>query len=201
MQFPRDLPNLITVARLVVTAACLVLLELGPADAAVRPTDPGSTLLRVAGVLFLFAAATDWLDGWLARRFDCVSRFGRIADPLVDKVLILGTLIVCLRFDAARPFLPAWTVAVLVAREIAVTTIRGVAEGEGHQFPADRLGKWKMVLQTVLTTALLARLAIPTTSSWIDPTLAPLLWATVALTIWSGAGYVVRAASLGKNAL
>jgi CDP-diacylglycerol--glycerol-3-phosphate 3-phosphatidyltransferase len=188
---PRDLPNAITVTRFVVTALCIALLEVADPDA--PATGPWAGLAFAA---FLVAALTDWVDGWLARKLDCVSRFGRIVDPLVDKVLILGALVVALRFEQVRAVLPAWIVVVLVSREVVVTTLRGVAEGEGHEFPADRVGKWKMVVQSVLAAGLLAELAWPDAIPGVAPALPALVGLALLLTLWSGIGYVVRATSL-----
>ena len=189
MKLRDEAPNLITVGRLALAAACFTCLELaGPTGS------PATGLVAAAAVAFSLAAATDWLDGWLARRLDRVTRFGRIADPLVDKVLVLGALIAMLRFDSVRSVLPAWVVIVLVLRELTVTSLRAMAEGEGHAFPADRFGKWKMVVQTGLCLGLfasmLARERVPV---WA---LHTLVWSALGLTIASGYGYVARARGL-----
>jgi len=128
------------------------------------------TLLRIAGALAMFAAvaagwyvaalvlfvtlaATDWLDGFYARRYGQVTRVGRILDPFADKLLVLGLFI----FLAAAPGSPihAWMAVLVLARELWVTTVRGFMEGEGHDFSARWSGKVKMALQCAAGSAAL----------------------------------------------
>jgi CDP-diacylglycerol---glycerol-3-phosphate 3-phosphatidyltransferase len=108
--------------------------------------------------LFVVTAATDFLDGWLARRSNQVSAFGRVADPFCDKILILGSMIFLsvMRWDPqGRSLFPAWVVVVILAREFLVTGIRGYSESLGVQFPADLFGKLKMGVQCVAVGELL----------------------------------------------
>ena len=185
-----NLPNAITLSRLVVTVACIACLELAGDVRA-----PSRVLVWWAFGLFLFAAITDFVDGYLARRYGQVTSFGRIADPMVDKILIAGTLIVLLRFPAAREYLPSWVVVVVIARELLVTTLRAAAEAAGRSFPAERLGKWKMVAQCVVAAALLT--VVAGAELWI--VVADWgMWIMLALTVASGAGYVWRAREFVK---
>ena len=116
---------------------------------------PNLRRFATVGFLFLVAAVTDWLDGWLARRNGWVTALGRVADPVVDKVLTLGSLIyLAAGTQYARPddlftVMPVWAVVILIAREFLVTALRGLVESRGMQFPADRYGKAKMVTQVV----------------------------------------------------
>jgi CDP-diacylglycerol--glycerol-3-phosphate 3-phosphatidyltransferase len=103
--------------------------------------------LQVCFWLFVLVAATDYLDGWLARSGGHVSVFGRIADPFVDKVLILGVMIFMAVMPWSKGYIPAWLVVVILARELLVTGLRGYVESIGREFPADRFGKVKMVVQ------------------------------------------------------
>lgn len=183
-----NLPNLITLSRLLLTLACFVCLEL-IAD----PRQPSPALAWTAFALFLVAAVTDFFDGWLARRMQQVTAFGRVADPFADKVLICGTLIILLKFPAATAIMQTWFVVVLVAREFLVTSIRGVAEAAGIPFPAERLGKYKMVAQCVLACALLTLVAGTERFEWLANAG---LWITLVLTLWSGWTYAVRARKL-----
>jgi CDP-diacylglycerol--glycerol-3-phosphate 3-phosphatidyltransferase len=116
--------------------------------------------------------------------------FGRVVDPFADKVLICGTLIMLLEFPAAGAVMQSWFVVVIVAREFLVTTIRGLAEANGIPFPAERLGKYKMVAQCVLGCALLTLVAGTTVFHEVA---VVSLWVTLVLTLWSGASYAVRA--------
>ena len=180
-----NLPNLITVSRLVITAMVFVCLEAVP-----DPARPDPTLVWTAFVLFLVAALTDFLDGWLARRWHMVTAFGRVADPFADKVLIAGSLVTLLQFPAALRTLTTWYVVIVVAREFLVTAIRGVVEASGRPFPADRLGKWKMVLQCWTVGCVMTMVA--GTDYWVFWAEAG-FWISLGLTVVSGANYVWKA--------
>jgi CDP-diacylglycerol--glycerol-3-phosphate 3-phosphatidyltransferase len=187
-----NLPNWITISRLLITAVLFVLLEV-EAD----PADPSATMIWIAFALFVIAAATDFVDGWVARRYGQVTPFGRVADPFVDKVLICGVLIALLRFPSTGQVLHSWMVILIIAREFLVTTLRGFAEAQGVPFPADSLGKWKMVVQSVTAAALLTMVA--GTAFW-RPVAAIGMWVTILLTVWSGAQYVWKARRLLRAA-
>lgn len=105
----------------------------------------------VAFALFVVTAATDSLDGYVARSRKEVTVFGRIADPFVDKLLILGSMIFLLGISLPDLtwVVPPWTVAVVLAREILVTALRGAVEGAGGDFAAGPWGKLKMLAQCI----------------------------------------------------
>ncbi len=103
----------------------------------------------VALVLFVLAALTDALDGYLARRWKAISQFGRIVDPLADKLLILGTAGYLAALDHYETGVAAWILATLLLRELLVTGLRGVVESSGGDFSARWSGKLKMILQSV----------------------------------------------------
>jgi CDP-diacylglycerol--glycerol-3-phosphate 3-phosphatidyltransferase len=150
--------------------------------------DPG--LVWIAFTLFLLAAISDFFDGYFARKWNLVTAFGRVADPFADKVLITGTMITLLQFHAAQQVLTSWYVVVVVAREFLVTAIRGVVEASGRPFPADRLGKWKMVSQCVTVGAVLTMVA----GSELCATVAVWgFWVSLVLTVVSGVNYVWKA--------
>ncbi len=180
-----NVPNLITTARLVITVLVFVCLEL-----VARVVGDPATLAWTAFALFLVAAFTDFLDGYLARKWNLVTAFGRVADPFADKILIAGTLVMLLQFPAATQVLTAWYVVVVVAREFLVTAVRGVVEASGVPFPADRLGKWKMVAQCWTVGALLTMVAGTDALHWAA--LAG-YWVSLVLTVLSGANYVYKA--------
>jgi CDP-diacylglycerol---glycerol-3-phosphate 3-phosphatidyltransferase len=139
-------PNRITALRFVGALALFLVLAL---YGDVEPDRLGTvrTELQVAFWLFLAVALSDILDGWLARRGNVITAFGRIADPFVDKVLVIGAMVYLAVLPWSRHFFPAWVVVVIVAREFLVTGIRGYVESVGAQFPADWFGKVKMFLQ------------------------------------------------------
>lgn len=196
-----NLPNLITISRLVFTAGVFVCLEWAavafrawphgsalPAETGLL--HPDRTLVWIAFGLFLVAAFTDFLDGYLARKWNLVTAFGRVADPFADKVLIAGSLITLLKFPAATTILTTWYVVVVVAREFLVTAIRGVVEASGRPFPADRLGKWKMVTQCFTVACLITMVA--GAGFWVEMGYVG-FWLSLVLTVVSGANYVWKA--------
>jgi CDP-diacylglycerol---glycerol-3-phosphate 3-phosphatidyltransferase len=195
-----NLPNLITLSRLVITAGVFVCLELAAPQRPVTVASPTETfaehvrvdtvLVWAAFALFLVAAFTDFVDGWLARRWNMVTAFGRVADPFADKVLVAGTLVLLLQFPAAMTVLTGWYVVIVVAREFLVTAIRGVVEASGRPFPADRLGKWKMVAQCWTVGALLSMVA--GTDIFFECAVYG-FWVSLILTLASCINYVIKA--------
>lgn len=184
-----NLPNAITLIRLIVTVLVFVCLGLMGGD-----VEADRALAWWAFALFIFAAVTDFLDGYLARRLNQVSMFGRVFDPFADKVLICGTFIALLTVTPSLgALLPAWFVIVIVARELLVTTLRGAAEAQGIAFPAERIGKLKMVAQSVTAAALISIVA--GTQTFHEVAVWG-MWLTLVLTVWSGLGYVWKARSL-----
>lgn len=183
-----NLPNSITLARVAITVAVFVCME-RIAD----PANPQGALAWWAFGMFLFAACTDFVDGYLARKLNQVSMFGRVIDPFADKVLICGTFTLLLRFPTLEPLLPGWFVVVLLGRELLVTTIRGAAESVGVAFPAERLGKWKMVAQCATASAMLSYIA--GTEMFLEVCHWG-MWVTLVLTVISGVGYLWKARTL-----
>jgi CDP-diacylglycerol--glycerol-3-phosphate 3-phosphatidyltransferase len=180
-----NLPNSITIARLLITAGTFVCLELVS-----DPNAPEPSLVWTAFALFLVAAISDALDGYFARRYGMVTAFGRVADPFADKVLICGTLVILLKFPVVRELLSHWFVVVIIAREFLVTAVRGLVEASGTPFPADRFGKYKMIAQCVTASALLTLAAGMTQFHWLAEWG---IWITLVLTVGSGASYVFKA--------
>lgn len=145
--------------------------------------------------LFIGIAATDYLDGYLARRGNQITSFGRIADPFVDKVLVIGTMVFLAVLDWSRPWFPAWIVVVVVAREFLVTGIRGYVESQGLAFPADWFGKIKMIVQCIAIGVVLGLYAF----EWPEPLRRFLVWAghvfvwgTLITSVGSGTSYVLK---------
>ena len=105
----------------------------------------------VAAVIFVLAACTDWLDGYLARRRGQVTMLGQLMDPLADKLLVTAALVSLVQLGSA----PAWMVAVILGRELGVTVLRSVAYSRGVTVAASRLGKVKMVAEVVAIVLLI----------------------------------------------
>ncbi|HEY6563590.1 MAG TPA: CDP-diacylglycerol--glycerol-3-phosphate 3-phosphatidyltransferase [Pirellulaceae bacterium] len=151
-----------------------------------------------AAILFVVAVGTDFVDGYLARRWNQVSQFGRIVDPLADKVVICGVYI----FLAARSdsLVAPWMAVVVMVRELVVTVIRSFLEQHGRDFSATWAGKLKMVLQSVAAVASLwlthgyaSGTAVP---RWLPSFTQGALWIAIAMTIYSGAMYIPAALRL-----
>ena len=162
-----NLPNALTILRLLLVPVVVMLLALA-ADGSL-----------VVAALFVLTAATDGLDGHLARARDCVTRFGIIADPIADKLLILSTLVTLVALDR----LAAWVAVVVLARELAVSGLRYAAARRGTLIPAGPLGKAKMGAQV---SAVAVLIAVP------DPgatAVLALVYTTVLVTIVSGVEY------------
>lgn len=135
--------------------------------------------------LFLAAALTDLLDGYLARRRKQVTTLGRLLDPIADKLLISSALISLVQIELA----PAWMVTIILGREFAVSGLRSIAASEGFTIDASTLGKGKMVLQVAAVAGLILGHAHP---GWIMQTAKILLWAVVLLALVSMVQYFVE---------
>jgi CDP-diacylglycerol--glycerol-3-phosphate 3-phosphatidyltransferase len=140
-------------------------------------------------------ASTDYLDGYLARRGNLITSFGRLADPFVDKVLVIGTMVFLAVMDWSREWFPAWIVVVVVAREFLVTGIRGYVESQGLAFPADWFGKVKMIVQCIAIGVVLGLFSF----EWPEPLRGFLeaaghvfVWGTLITTVGSGTSYVLK---------
>ena len=200
------IPNQLTLLRLVLAAAFFVILN------QYRYPDTHTWVLWAAIVTFILASLTDLLDGYLARRWQVESTFGRIMDPFCDKVLVLGAFIYLAgpRFVISTdgvlpvPFVMIsgvypWMVVVILARELLVTGIRGEMEGQGLKFGANIWGKLKATFQFIVIPIVLIIV-------WFDPHGNPqvgwmihvrdgLIYTTVIVTVISGLPYVTAAAA------
>lgn len=184
-------PNRITMLRFVGSLVLFLVLSLwGESD----PREVGAAL-DVCFWLFLLIAFSDYLDGYLARRGNHITAFGRIADPFVDKVLVIGTMIYLAVLDWSDEWFPAWIVVLVVAREFLVTGIRGYVESQGLAFPADWFGKVKMIVQCIAIGVVLGLFAF----DWPAPLRRLLevaghvfVWGTLLTTVGSGTSYVLK---------
>ena len=187
--------------RLTIGRGLLSLVLWGVLHAIGNAGGPATTLWWTAFAIFVLTAATDSLDGYIARARGEVSVFGRIADPFVDKLLILGSCVFLLGIPGIPDLLPPWAVAVILARELLVTALRATVEAAGGNFQAGIWGKLKMALQCVAIGAVLlhgagvgfVQASLGTVGGGsFTLTHALVLVATVA-TALSGGEYVVRA--------
>ncbi|MGE5372192.1 MAG: CDP-diacylglycerol--glycerol-3-phosphate 3-phosphatidyltransferase [Solirubrobacterales bacterium] len=139
-----------------------------------------------AALIFGIAVVSDFVDGYIARRFGWVTDFGAYLDPLADKLLI-GTLLIAL---AALDHVPIWMVVVILAREIAVTVYRSVQARRGISVPASPHGKWKTVFQYIAVFIVLLVPVYPT--PFFQVTAMVSLYLAVIVTVLSGAAYLVQ---------
>ena len=165
--FPLNLPNALTVLRIMLVPALVVAL--------LGNTPAGDVL---AAVVFVLASLTDFIDGRLARARDSVTTFGKLMDPLADKLLIIAALISLVSLHR----LAAWIAMVIITRELAVTVLRLGVSGAGVVVEASMLGKVKACLQIAAILAVIAVHGQP-------PLVSALLYTTVFVTVLSGLDY------------
>ena len=143
----RNVPNILTTLRLLLIPVFVILM-----------IEPSPAMLRAAVYVFIIAALTDYVDGMLARRLCLISNLGKLLDPVADKLLVMSALVMLVAQKAeanGEPWVPAWMVVLVLAREIWVTGLRAVAASEGKVMAAGNAGKWKNFLQMVAIVALL----------------------------------------------
>ena len=204
-----NVPNRISAARLVLSVFVFLFLESG--------------YFQIALVLFVVAAGTDWVDGWYARKYDQVTKLGRILDPFCDKILICGTyILLAIQMANIQPAFPWWAritgiiAVIVVGRELLVTVLRSMIEGSGGDFSANMAGKLKMWFQCIAVVAcFLALIYVDAATSspqppdqaalsaasaqalvpvWIWWTMVVFIWLSVWSTLQSGWIYVQSAA-------
>lgn len=174
------LPNLLTLGRIAIFMVIVVLLR-----------DESRAAGALAAGFFFLACWTDYFDGQLARRYSLTTTLGKFLDPLADKLLVAGILIMLVGMQR-EPRVPSWLVVIIVSREFAVTGLRAIASGEGIVIPAEELGKYKMIFQMFALHGLL--LHYPYLG--IDFHLAGMyfLWVSTVISLWSGGLYTARVA-------
>lgn len=211
-------PNLITMGRVLLAIVVVALLS-GVSARALRAqpslgdrlgdlTHVSTAMLVTIAVLFIVAALSDALDGHLARKWKVESKFGRVMDPFADKILILGAFVMLAGANFAQysvhgaPSMASgvetWMVVVILARELLITSLRGMVESKGISFAAIGAGKIKMIAQSVAVPIILLAIAFQTNA---DPDFARnahlvaviAAWATTLITIWSAIPYLTRA--------
>lgn len=214
----RQIPNLITTARLILAIVFFGLLSWYQYEGRGH-----SSLLTIGFFVCLIAISTDYVDGYLARLWKVESGFGRVVDPFVDKILVLGSFI----FFAGKNFIipsevidgqirvahtitgvtPAMVVVIL-GRELLVTSLRGLMEASGQSFGADKWGKYKMVLQSVTILVIvtyvyfrgLVQLHAPESLNTYELYARSFrdvcIWLTLAVTVVSAWGYVSRSVQI-----
>lgn len=165
--FPVNVPNVLTVLRILLVPVLVV---------ALLDASPNGDVL--AAIVFAVASFTDAVDGYLARSRQLITNFGKLMDPVADKLLIIAALISLVSLHR----LDAWVAMVIIAREFAVTLMRVAATQQGVVLPAGAFGKAKTILQVGMVFALIVEHGSP---AWLDA----LVYLTVAVTVASGVDY------------
>jgi CDP-diacylglycerol---glycerol-3-phosphate 3-phosphatidyltransferase len=169
--FPLNLPNALTLVRILLVPVVVVALIM---------ESPGGSV--IAATVFAVAALTDGLDGYIARSRQAVTTFGKVMDPVADKLMVAAALISLVSLDR----LAAWVAMVVIAREFAVSGLRIAAGQQGMEIPSSSLGKAKTIVQVAAVLALIAA---------SDPDAAlvqALVYSMVAITVISGADYFLN---------
>jgi len=167
-----NLPNKLTIARMLVVPIFIVVLML--------------EYYVISAVIFILASLTDMFDGMIARKYNLVTNFGKIMDPLADKILVVAALVCLVQLGDV----PAWMVIIILAREFTVTGLRTAAAAQGIVIAAGTTGKIKTILQMIAIPALLLQ-------NWPFyyigfPFAQIMLWASLIMTVISGVEYVVK---------
>ena len=168
-----NLPNQLTLLRIILITFFIILLMNG--------------YYIGSGILFIIASVTDLLDGHIARKRNLITNFGKIMDPLADKLLVTSAMICLVELGE----IPGWIVIVILAREFIITGLRSVAAGDGIIIAAGRSGKIKTVLQMIALSVILLR-NWPFSGFTDLPVGYYLLFIAVAATVYSGIEYIIN---------
>ncbi len=180
-----NVPNILTLARIAAVPIIVILLMF-----------ESKTTCFWATLVFSLAAITDWLDGYLARKWEIVTVLGKFLDPLADKLIVMAALIMLIPLDRA----PAWAVFIILAREMVVTGLRSIASSEGIVIDASPLGKYKTIFQMVAIIGLLLHYRyywfFGIGADFLYPSFHNVgiffFYISFVLTIWSGVDYFAK---------
>lgn len=168
-----NLPNALTVLRVLAVPFIVALLYF-----------PTPSTCAFATLLFLIAILTDLADGFLARKYNQVTNFGKFLDPLADKILIASVLVMLVELG----WVQAWVAIIVIVREILVTGLRAIAADKGHVIAADKYGKLKTIMQSVALVPLIYHYPLfGIDTAWLG---SMLLFVAVVLTVYSGWNYL-----------
>lgn len=182
-----NLPNKITLSRIMLIPIFIILLSY-PFDWGYYTVQGESYPIThlYAAILFAIASFTDWIDGYIARKYELVTNMGKFLDPLADKLLVSAAFILLVELELVQ----AWIVILIISREFAVTGLRLVASGEGIVLAASRMGKLKTASQLIAILLLLLHnfpfnyLSLPV-DVWM-------VYIALILTLWSGIDYFIK---------
>ncbi len=170
-----NLPNTITLIRIAAVPFLFILLA-----------SPGEFWSLVLAIIFVAAAITDLVDGYIARKYQLVTTMGKFLDPIADKLIVNTAMILMIPLGR----IPAWIVAITIMRDLVVDGVRSIASSEGLFIQASRLGKKKTLAQIIAVTALLIHYPIFGVDAHLVGTI--ILYIAFVLTIYSGANYFIK---------
>lgn len=169
-----NVPNLLSLSRILSVPVFIILM-----------LEPSPVRALLAGLVFSLASITDWLDGYLARKWGQVTKIGKLLDPIADKILIMSALIILVEL---RPdMVPSWIAIVIISREFAVTGLRAMAASEGTVIPAETAGKYKVGTQ--IAAVLLLLFGCYLDLGWMANLGRISLWAAMILAVYSAVQY------------
>ena len=196
-----NIANILTIIRIAAIPLFIILLIMVVPEKSHRgnwfdltPSEPqGNNFIYclVAAILFSIASVTDYLDGYLARKRNLVTNLGKLLDPLADKLLVIGAMIMMVELHRV----PGWMALVVIAREIGITALRGMATDQGIVISASQLGKYKTATQMPALVALILYYEFPIfiIRSVDAYAVGMVLFAfAVILTVWSGLDYFLK---------
>jgi CDP-diacylglycerol---glycerol-3-phosphate 3-phosphatidyltransferase len=169
-----NVPNMLSLSRILSVPVFIVLM-----------LEPSPIRALAAGIVFSLASATDWLDGYLARKLGQVTKMGKLLDPIADKILIMSALVMLV--EIRSDIVHAWIAIVIIGREFAVTGLRAIASSEGIIIPAETVGKYKVGAQIVAVLSLLLDYYIA--NKWLRDLGTAALWVAMVLAVYSAVRY------------
>ena len=173
-----NVPNLLSISRILAVPIFIILM-----------LEPAPLRALAAAVVFLFASATDWLDGYLARKWGQVTKMGKLLDPIADKILVASALIILVNINKEGAWM-AIAAIIIIGREFAVTGLRAIASSEGIVIPAETTGKYKTGTQ--ITAILSFVLDYHLETSWMTTLGWITLFIATILSLYSAVQYFVR---------
>jgi CDP-diacylglycerol--glycerol-3-phosphate 3-phosphatidyltransferase len=169
-----NVPNLLSLSRILSVPVFIILM-----------LEPSPVRALIAGIVFSLASATDWLDGYLARKWGQVTKTGKLLDPIADKILIVSALVVLVEFRS--DVVHSWIAIVIIGREFAVTGLRAIASSEGIVIPAENVGKYKVGAQITAVLSLLLDYYLD--KGWLTDLGRIALWVAMVLAVYSAVQY------------
>jgi CDP-diacylglycerol---glycerol-3-phosphate 3-phosphatidyltransferase len=169
-----NVPNMLSISRILSVPVFIVLM-----------INPGPERALAAGIVFSLASATDWLDGYLARKWGQVTKVGKLLDPIADKILIMSALVILV--DIRPSIVHPWIAIVLIGREFAVTGLRAIASSEGIIIPAETVGKYKVGAQITAVLSLLLDFYLA--RGWLSDVGSAAIWIAMVLSVYSALMY------------